>query len=58
MIAAVKQSGNNVWAYNEKGFVLFNKCGLLVGYTSETVSVKLNSIVWTYDSSGRCLFGK
>lgn len=58
MIAAVKQCGNQVRVYNEKGLTLFMKCGELVGYTSETVSIKYNHTVWCYDSSGRCLFGK
>lgn len=58
MIAAVRQVGNQVRVYNERGLVLFMKCGELVGYTSETVSIKYNHTVWCYDSSGRCLFGK
>lgn len=58
MIAAVKRVGNQVRVYNESGLIMFSKCGELVGYTSATVSVKFNSTVWTYDSSGRCLFGK
>ena len=58
MIAAVQQVGNNVRVLNEQGLTLFMKCGELVGYTSQTISIKLNSTVWTYDSSGRCLFGR
>lgn len=58
MIAAVQQVGNQVRVYNERGLVLFNKCGTLIGYTGNTVSIKLNSTVWTYDCSGRVLFGK
>lgn len=58
MIAAVRQVGNQVRVYNERGLVLFMKCGELVGYTSQTISIRLNSTVWTYDASGRTLFGK
>ena len=58
MIAAVKQVGNQVRVYNESGLIIFSKCGELVGYTSECVSIKLNHTVWCFDSSGRCLFGK
>jgi len=58
MIAAVRQVGNQVRVYNEKGLTLFMKCGELVGYTSDTVSIKLNSTVWTYSATGRVLFGK
>ena len=58
MIAAVQQVGNNVRVLNEKGLTLFMKCGECVGYTSATVSIKLNHTVWCYDSSGKCLFGK
>ena len=58
MIAAVRQVGNQVRVYNEKGLTLFMKCGELVGYTSSSVSIKYNHTVWCYDSSGRCLFGK
>lgn len=58
MIAATKQVGNNVRVYDERGLVLFSKCGTLIGYTSDTVSIKLNSTVWTYSATGRVLFGK
>ena len=58
MIAAVQQVGNNVRVLNEQGLTLFMKCGELVGYTSQTISIKLNHTIWTYDASGRTLFGK
>ena len=59
MIAYVKKSYNSVWVYDETGKVLFNKCGELVGYTSNSISIKSNAgTVWTYDSKGRTLFGK
>lgn len=59
MIALVKQKRNSVDVYDEHGKFLFNKCGELVGYTSNTVSIKSNAwTVWTYDSKGRTLFGK
>ena len=58
MIAAVRQVGNQVRVYNESGLIIFSKCGELVGYTSSSVSIKYNHTVWTYDASGRTLFGK
>lgn len=59
MIAYVKKSYNSVWVYDETGKPLFNKCGELVAYTSNTVSVKSNTgCVWTYDCSGRVLFSR
>ena len=59
MIGYAKQKSNSVWLYDETGKPLFNKCGELVGYTSNTVSVKSNTgCVWTYDCSGRVLFSR
>ena len=58
MIAAVKQVGNQVRVYNESGLIIFSKCGECVGYTAETISIKYNSTIWTYDKTGRVLFGK
>ena len=59
MIAAVKQVGNQVRVYNESGLIMFSKCGQCVGYTSETVSVKSNTgTTWTFDKTGRTLFGR
>lgn len=57
MIVAAKQIGKKVWVYNEKGNILFNRYGELVGYTSETISIKSNSgTIWVYNESGRPLF--
>ena len=59
MIGYAKQKGNSVWLYDETGKPLFNKCGELVGYTSNTVSVKSNTgCVWIYDCSGCVLFSR
>ncbi len=58
MIAAFRQVGNQVRVYNERGLVLFMKCGECVGYTAETISIKHNSCTWTYNAAGRVLFGK
>ena len=59
MIAYVKKIYNSVWVYDETGKPLFNKCGELVGYTSNTVSIKSNTgTVWTYNCSGRVLFSR
>ncbi len=59
MIAYVKKSYNHINVYDETGKFLFNKCGELVGYTSNTVSIKSNTgTVWTYSCSGRVLFSR
>lgn len=57
-IAAVKQKGGDIYVYNEKGILLFNKHGELAGYTSSTVSVKKGNQVSTYDEKGYLKFSK
>ena len=58
-IGLCKQSGKNtVTAYDEKGSVLWVKTGILVGYTSDTVSIKSGVIISVYDSRGGCKFRK
>lgn len=60
MIASAKQEGSTVRVYNEKGSMLFSKTGILVGFTSSTVSVKdtSGSTVRTYNEKGSLLFSK
>lgn len=59
MIALVKQKRNSVDVYDEHGKFLYNRCGELVGYTNETVSIRSSSgTIWTYNAANKCLFGK
>ena len=57
MIVAVKQINKKVWVYNEKGNILFNRYGELMGYTSNTISIKNNTgAIIVYDDKGNILF--
>ena len=60
MIASAKQDGSTVRVYNEKGSQLFSKTGILVGFTSSTVSIKdkSGSTVRTFNEKGGQLFSK
>jgi hypothetical protein len=58
------QKGNFVYAYDEKGRMLFAKSGGsgpgdgLVGFTASTVSVRIGMFVHIYDEEGRTLDAK
>ena len=52
MIGSAKQQGTNVMVYNESGGFMFNKTGNLVGYTSNTVTVKQGSTTYVYGEHG------
>lgn len=56
----VKQDGQTVRVYNERGCQTFSKMGILQGYTSTTVSIKdiSCSTVRVYDEYGKQLFSK
>ena len=47
-----KQQGTNVMVYSETGSFMFNKTGNLVGYTSNTVTVKQGGTTYVYDEYG------
>ncbi len=52
MIGSAKQQGTNVMVYNESGGFMFNKTGNLVGYTSNTVTVKQGGTTYVYGERG------
>ena len=52
MIGIVKQQGTNVMVYSESGSFMFNKTGNLVGYTSNTVTVKQGGTTYVYGEQG------
>jgi hypothetical protein len=52
MIGSAKQQGTNVMVYNESGGFMFNRTGNLVGYTSNTVTVKQGGTTYVYGERG------
>ena len=57
MIVAAKQINKKVWVYNEKGNILFNRYGELMGYTGNTISIKNDTgVIIVYDDKGNILF--
>ena len=52
MIGMAKQQGSNVMVYNEAGSFMFNKTGNLVGFTSNTVTVKQGGTTYIYGERG------
>jgi len=55
-ISTAKQSGNTVYVYDERGSVLFQRSGTLMGYTSTTVTVKNGTTNYTYNDKGGVMF--
>lgn len=53
-----KQQGTNVMVYSETGSFMFNKTGNLVGYTSNTVTVKQGGTTYVYGEHGEIKFIK
>ena len=53
-----KQQGTNVCVYSETGSFMFNKTGNLVGYTSNTVTVKQGGTTCVYGEHGEIKFTK
>lgn len=58
MIGMAKQQGTNVYVYSETGGFMFNKTGNLVGYTSNTVTVKQGGTIYVYGEHGEIKFTK
>lgn len=52
MIGSAKQQGTNVYVYSETGGFMYNKTGTLVGYTSNTVTVKQGGTTYVYGEHG------
>ena len=53
-----KQQGTNVYVYSETGSFMFNKTGNLIGYTSNTVTVKQGGSTYVYGKHGEIKFTK
>jgi hypothetical protein len=58
MIGMAKQQGTNVMVYSVTGSFMFNKTGTLVGYTSNTVTVKQGATTYVYGNHGEIKFTK
>jgi hypothetical protein len=58
MIALAQQKGSDVYVYDENGRIMFNKMGELIGFTSNTVSVKQGSTFYVYGDRGEIKFTK
>ena len=58
-IGTAKQVGTNVEVYDENGYFKFSHTGQLVGYTSTSVSIKINSnTIYVYDENGNFKFNQ
>ncbi|MBR3930387.1 MAG: hypothetical protein IKJ62_02290 [Alphaproteobacteria bacterium] len=56
-IGTVKQNGNMIYVYDERGHLKFTQSGELVGYTGGTVSIRRGgSTIYVYDDSGHLSF--
>ena len=58
MIGMAKQQGTNVMVYSVTGSFMFNKTGNLIGYTSNTVTVKQSATTYVYGEHGEVKFTK
>ena len=63
-IASAVERGSQVFAYNERGLMLFTKAngsgphdGLL-GFTSSSVTVRSGSVIITYGENGQIIYTK
>ena len=57
MISFAKQDGGVVFVYDENNHILFSRAGELAGYTSTTVSFKINNnMIQVYDEKGNYKF--
>ena len=57
-IGMALQEGGFVRVYDENGSYLFSISGVLVSYTSSTVSIKDGSFIRVYDSTGSYKFSR
>ena len=56
MIGYAAQKGSTVYVYSQTGVYLWSKYGTLVGYTSNTVSIKQGSMTYIYGERGEIKF--
>ncbi len=52
MIVVAIEKGDGVYVYGERNQLLFCQMGELVGFTSNSVSIKRGSLIHTYDAHG------
>ena len=55
MIITCVQKGSYVYVYGQGNRQLFMENGILVGYTGNSVSIKKQSYVYTYDANHRLI---
>ena len=58
MIGYAEQKGSTVYVYSQTGVYLWSKYGTLIGYTSDTVSIKQGSMTYVYDERGVFKFAR
>jgi hypothetical protein len=58
MIGMAKQQGTSVYVYSETGSFMFSKTGTLVGFTSNTVTVKQGNTNYVYGDHGEFKFSR
>ncbi len=51
-IGSAIQKGSHVYVYDEHNSLLFNRQGELMGYTSNTVSLRTGNSIYTYNEKG------
>ena len=56
MIGYVEQKGSDVYVYSQNGGFLWNRTGTLVGYTSNTVTIKHGSTTYVCGERGEVKF--
>lgn len=56
MIGMAEQNGSVVYVYDTNGMLLWSKSGTLHGYTSTTVTIKQESIMYVFGEQGEVKF--
>lgn len=56
MIGYAEQKGSEVYAFSETGGYKWCKSGILMGYTSSTVTIKKGHAIFTFDEQGEVKF--
>lgn len=57
-IGSATQQGSSLSVWSENGRLLFARAGKLVGFTSDTVTVRVGSNDVTYDDRGTLKFAR
>lgn len=56
MIAYAEQVGSNVYVCNTNGGIMWTRTGTLIGYTSNTVTIKQGSVTYVYGERNEIKF--